>query len=497
LGQKLQGGFALAAVLVIALALRLFRLEVHDFWYDEVFAAMYTKFPSASWNPVLYWDILSAWAKTFGVSELSLRFLPMLFSFLTTVVVFLLGKELFDRKTALFSTWLIALSPFHLWYAQEARDYAMVVFVGTLASYVLFMALKQSSFKKWGAFVLLSLAGAYMNYFYLFLLAAQSLYVFYVSQFRIRKVFFPFLLVAAVYSLRPVESLQGKFSAFLKGALWIPRPDWQSMPITLQDYLLGYNGTAFLYTLASCAALAAFIHLFFIARKKKDMQPNISFCVFLFMIPILSVFLFSKLFFSVYLTRGLLLFSPYFYLLIAYAVMEWRREVRAVMAAILIGISSCGAYLYFADHWYLPFEYHVGAYLKKPVRPVVDYLSAHVGENDIVALTSLSMLPGIVFYSNERFQPYYLRSPQVLDIGQGRFMLSSNIYIPGDEIINYKFEKLWVVFTDWGRVDQSDPNSALLREWLNEHLQLMSIHRMDGLQISSYRKKEFDPMDGK
>ncbi len=324
--QQVPGNFALMAVLVIALLLRLYRLGAHDLWYDEVFAVLYTDRPHAALAPHLFYEFLSFWVKIFGVSELSLRFLPMLFSFLTTGVVFLLGKELFNKRTALFSAWLITLSPFHLWYAQEARDYGMLVFLGTLSSYVLYMALKQSSFKKWLVFVLLSVAGVRTNYFYHFLFMAQFLYVLYIFRFRPQIFFLVFLCVITIFCFFPPPRIFSiKFPIFLKGGLWIPPPDWQWMCIVLQDYMLGYNGTVLLYTLSSCVVLASFIHLFSIARKKKDARRSISFCVFLFMIPIVSIFLFSKLFFSVFLTRGMLLFIPYFYLLIAYSVMEWRR----------------------------------------------------------------------------------------------------------------------------------------------------------------------------
>jgi Dolichyl-phosphate-mannose-protein mannosyltransferase len=494
-GPQLKGRLALVTVFAVALLLRLYRLGAHDLWYDEVFSVLYAEFRSGG-GPTLFWKILSFWIKIFGISEFSLRFLPMLFSFFTTIAVFLLGKELFNRKTALFSTWLIAVSPFHLWYAQEARHYSMSVFLGTLSSYILFLTLRQNSLKKWAAFVLLSLAGVCTNYFHLFLLAAQFLYGLYISQFRRRKVFLLFLPVAAVLSLFPPQDFLRLLSMYSRRGFWIPPPDWQRMYIVLQNYMLGYNGTALLYALSSCVAFASLIHLFFIAQKKKDMHRSISFCVFLFMIPIVSIFLFSKLFFSIFLTRGMLLFSPYFYLLIAYGVMEWRKEVRAVVVAILIGILSCGVYLYFKDHLYPPFEYHIGVFLKKPVRPVVDYLNERAGEKDLVAATSKQIMPGITFYSKEKFQPYLLKSPLVREVsGMPGFRLTQNQELTVDEISKHDFKRLWLISANWGRDAKFDPNAVLVRKWLNDHLRPISRREMDGLKIFGYEKRQPDQVD--
>lgn len=116
-------------VFAVALALRLYHLGFHDFWYDEIGTINYVKHPWYNWNAPLYYILLHFWTKLFGISEFSLRLPSAIFSFLTVVTTFILGKNLFGKKAGILASVLIGLSSFHLWYAQEARDYSMVLFL--------------------------------------------------------------------------------------------------------------------------------------------------------------------------------------------------------------------------------------------------------------------------------------------------------------------------------------------------------------------------------
>ncbi len=44
-------------------------------------------------------------------------------------MIYKLASKLFDKATGLISSILFALSPFHIYFAQEARMYPMVIFL--------------------------------------------------------------------------------------------------------------------------------------------------------------------------------------------------------------------------------------------------------------------------------------------------------------------------------------------------------------------------------
>ncbi|MBU2062783.1 MAG: glycosyltransferase family 39 protein, partial [Candidatus Omnitrophica bacterium] len=215
----------ISGVFLIAFALRLFRLGYHDFWYDEIGSVGYALCPWNHWNAPLYGIVLHFWVKIFGVSEFSLRMPSLIFSFLSVVLIFFFGKELFNKKTGLIAASLMALSPFHLWYAQEARDYSMLLFFGLLSSCFLFKALKNPDGKNWIFFLLASLAGLYANYFFIFLFIAQGRYVgmFKKAAFSLKTVIC-FLLVILWFTLYLPRFLE-KFY-FVWAGFWLPKPEW-------------------------------------------------------------------------------------------------------------------------------------------------------------------------------------------------------------------------------------------------------------------------------
>jgi uncharacterized membrane protein len=64
-------------------------------------------------NPPFFELILHFWIKMFGISPFSVRFLPMIFSSLTAVMIFLLGNKMFHFKVGLFTALLFTFSKFN------------------------------------------------------------------------------------------------------------------------------------------------------------------------------------------------------------------------------------------------------------------------------------------------------------------------------------------------------------------------------------------------
>lgn len=97
----------------------------------------------------LYFVLARAWVKIFGSSTAILRAFSAVLSVITLPLAFLLGRELFRRPL---EGWivvgLIAVSPMHLVYAQEARQYVLWLDLVLLASWLLLLALKRT--RGWG-----------------------------------------------------------------------------------------------------------------------------------------------------------------------------------------------------------------------------------------------------------------------------------------------------------------------------------------------------------
>jgi len=124
---------------------------------DETFSAdishrsffhLLQSFREISTNMALYHVLLHFWMK-FGDSEYVLRSMSVLFSAATVPFIYALGSRLFGRNVGLIAAWLLAINAFHIHYAQEARAYALVVFLATVSTYVLVRNLQEPASASW------------------------------------------------------------------------------------------------------------------------------------------------------------------------------------------------------------------------------------------------------------------------------------------------------------------------------------------------------------
>jgi mannosyltransferase len=186
-----RSALALLGLLLLAFALRGYQLPAQSLWYDEGVSWYMTRMPLPAltvWTandiqPPLYYYLLWLWVRLAGTSEFALRFLSVVFGALTVPLLWVTARRLLGKRAAWLSVLLVALSPLHVYYAQEARMYTLLTFLGLLSSLLLLRLLNfQSADLRapvvW-AYILVTAAALYTHYFAFFLLAAQALYAAY------------------------------------------------------------------------------------------------------------------------------------------------------------------------------------------------------------------------------------------------------------------------------------------------------------------------------
>jgi len=131
----------LAILLVLAAALRFYRLDAQSLWNDEGTSvalagrdlATITRSAALDIHPPLYYYLLHAWAGIFGSSEFAVRSLSALAGVGVVAVTWALGRRLFGPIEGLLAGLFAALSAFQVYYAQEARMYIFVTLLGGLS----------------------------------------------------------------------------------------------------------------------------------------------------------------------------------------------------------------------------------------------------------------------------------------------------------------------------------------------------------------------------
>lgn len=182
-----DSGAALAVTLGVSLGAVLAVSLTQSIWLDEGLSIAFSRASvrelvamaaSTDLHPPLYNILMRGMHLAFGGSILVYRFLPMVFY---TLFVWVIYRYFARRSGARFATAVAALaafSPYAVHYATEARSYMMVVAL-SFFHYLVFERLVEGGGVKRDVFLYgtLSIIGAYLFYPFLFVLAAQFLYV--------------------------------------------------------------------------------------------------------------------------------------------------------------------------------------------------------------------------------------------------------------------------------------------------------------------------------
>jgi hypothetical protein len=227
------------AILALAFALRVYRLDAEGLWLDEFFsmeissgrgfadqslpratvinppppaltslahAPLWTAIWSsmrADSHPPLYFLLLRGWRTLFGSDDWTVRFLSVLTSIGAIIVLFVIATNLYGSTVALWACLLMAISVPQLVYAQEARNNPLLVFTGLSSSAALIFIEKRGP--TFGRLILLSLALLAMMLTHYYCIGAILAMAFYVSiTFRGRKrlqTLIAFFVAAAIYLL--------------------------------------------------------------------------------------------------------------------------------------------------------------------------------------------------------------------------------------------------------------------------------------------------------
>lgn len=134
---------ALVAVLALGSVLRFHHLDRESLWLDEIFSVEIARQPwpallaatGQDGHPPLYDGALRIWIGAFGESATSVRSLSAVTGVLTLAAFFALAARLLPMRGALLATLLLACSPYHVYYSQEARNYALLLLL-TILSYL-------------------------------------------------------------------------------------------------------------------------------------------------------------------------------------------------------------------------------------------------------------------------------------------------------------------------------------------------------------------------
>lgn len=174
---------AVGAITLLAFALRLYRFDALSLWVDEGLSVAYSHL---SWttvlgfngayapHPPLYFALVKAAAYLLPDGTAG-RMISVIAGTLTIPFLYILVARLAGWASALASCLVLAVSPLHIWYSQEARPYALVALL-VCVSYLAMVAFGQTRRHRWAwVYAAATALAMYVEYSAIYALLPQIL----------------------------------------------------------------------------------------------------------------------------------------------------------------------------------------------------------------------------------------------------------------------------------------------------------------------------------
>ena len=321
--NKLQSAIECLVLLALAVALRALCIGKTDLGGDESFTlymalqslpdivAMLTRGD----NPPLWETLLHFWVKVFGISEVAIRSLSLIFSALTVIPIYLLGERHIQRFVGIAASLFYCFSTFSIYMAHECRVYSLIGFATASSIYLFISAVHRPKTYK---FILLTIANLmlmYGHYLSVWIIVMEFAIALVIKPIR-RKIWKPYLIHAASLVLLFTPMFPVLFRRFLDSGVngtWIEKT---TSPEALYDFLWRMCNEPVTTVLAIAILASAFILLIFNVSKKNFHFGNTAILTLLWVVPLLVSFVLSY-FTGFFLDRYFYFLFPIFYLAIA------------------------------------------------------------------------------------------------------------------------------------------------------------------------------------
>lgn len=176
---------ALAALTALGALLRIYGLN-SELWYDEIktvldsvrppLSSILTVFPSN--NDHKFYSLLAHLSVgAFGEAPWSLRLPSALFAVASIPLLYVFGRRATGRLEALLAAALLAVSYHHVWYAQSARGYTMLLFFTLTTSALLIEAIKAPRAWTYALYAAAAALGCYTHLTMVYVVVSHALIV--------------------------------------------------------------------------------------------------------------------------------------------------------------------------------------------------------------------------------------------------------------------------------------------------------------------------------
>ncbi|MDD5669398.1 MAG: glycosyltransferase family 39 protein, partial [Candidatus Omnitrophica bacterium] len=131
----------LGCIIILAFCFRLFKLTGYGLQYEEIYSFVFPGLFRYSLNfssaqPTYLYNFFMHYLQAWTSNEWVLRMPSVFWGVASVPCVYLIGKKVTgDGLSGLLGAFLLAVSPFHVYFSQELRMYPLVAFLGAASAY--------------------------------------------------------------------------------------------------------------------------------------------------------------------------------------------------------------------------------------------------------------------------------------------------------------------------------------------------------------------------
>ena len=271
--KKLKENYLLIAIVILATALRVYHIDFQSIWLDEIHTMneanpkiplkeLYNVIMAGEQMPPLYFYSLYFLFKIFGYTTLVARVYSAIVGIVSVFSIYLLGKEMINKKAGLFAALLLSVNSFHLYYSQDARPYMLFFLFTTFSFYNLIKFLKLPSKKNALYYGITTAMMINTHFFGLFVLFSQYitlLFFLILSKNTQRKGFFVNSFISGIVTLLLfIPSMKVFIKVSEIKDFWIPAPTLDAYTLIFKEF---FGNSELVLTLVGLLFIIYFIKL--------------------------------------------------------------------------------------------------------------------------------------------------------------------------------------------------------------------------------------------
>ncbi len=263
-------------------------------------------------NPPLFLILEHFVIQLFGLSPMAVRFPSLIFTSLTPVFIFLVGRKLFSSVAGITAALLFVFSTQQFYYGLEARTYALLYMAAAASIFFFFCFMAEPRNRKYfWLLILANIVMVYSHYFGWFVIFSEALIVLlrWKNKILVRRWILNTVVQIILYA--PMWVVMAQQLLISGKGTWIDPPLPRDYYIEMAKMLNGMVA----FNLILCILIATTLYYLYVNHNLRVFNWNHLYLVLLFFVPYTIMF-FVSFRMPIFLNRYILFGSVSLYLLV-------------------------------------------------------------------------------------------------------------------------------------------------------------------------------------